>query len=1352
MQSEFPLDSVSHMSYALTSAWFALPEPPIRALGLGLLAVLSLEAVVDDSALPPADANGVIIRPLGTTSCGLGFTVWFPPGYDAAGDTRWPVVLQFAGTGEQGDGTGDSARDQLYVKTTKYGAMRRAKLGSWPYPVIVVAPQSSNGWQSNEINSVVDYALTSWKSDPSRIYLTGLCQGGAATWAYAQAYASKVAAICPIQTSAGPGSPIALVDIPVWAFHSWGDWRYHRRNSVNWIDGLASAIAGVPVSCLATYPNAGGDPTLMAASTMTAQFNLASNTWIWHSGKPASAVPLADAGAGVLLTMYANSTHGTWYDVWDGNTEQMWAWLFAQAKPARAPWFGTAATIPGLVQAEAFDGGCGGSVWQDSDRANRGGALRQEGVDIVPTTDADGDCDVSDLRAGEFLSYTLACTADGICDLVLRVASASGGRLRVSLDGQNISGILQVPATGGDDVWMTVPVLTTLLRSGTRDLRIEIDTGGFRLNWFAFQGSSAPNAVVDNLSVGTFSTVGPWPVATTVAGFYGSNYAWAMAGTGLSATWTPTLPEAGYYQVYIRHPADATRSPSVPVAITHDQGVANTTVNQQVGGGAWKLLGTYPFTPGAGQGVGLTTAGTSKFVVADAVMFLKSYQTPPADLVVDNRDPRRFSTVGAWSTSWTYPGYHAGDYAFNQVIGAGGCSASFRPVLATAGYYKVYIMYAPGANRARAVPVEVTHADGVAMLSLDQRSGSGWVQLGTWSFPAGSAAAVTLRTDGTTDYVIADAVRFQATEEIPQVDLVIDNLHALATAQEGLWLPGTSVPGYFAADYLSGSAGCLGGLRREVWNAPVSTLAEIPVDTPPALSSIVTTFAAPSNVGDGYGQRLSGWLVAPTTGTYIMWIASDDDSALYLSADADPAGKVLVAQVRNSSSPLQWTATAAQQSDPVALVAGRRYYMEALHRAGTGADHLAVGWSRPGQSTSQASEVIPGSCLSTSNGSQPPPCFTFTPNLPKAGIYEVYLQHPANATRSPAVPVSVTHLDGTTIRAIDQRSNGGTWRLLGTWRFAAGSAGSVTVSTQGTIGWVGADAVRFKETSVLPPREVVIDNLDALQTERTGSWLASTTVAGFYATNYLYNATLGGGSSFSWIPQLDRDGYFEVAMWHPADANRDAAVQVEVVHADGRYAHYLDLTQRGGQWEVLGTFAFLKGGAGRVILRTDGTATYVMADAVRFREVTELPEPAPLSLIVDNAWTAFTSRLGTWSTSTSVPGYFAGNYAWCTTPKVGGAGFSFTPDLPHPGIFNVWIRQPASANRSAAVPVDLITGEDTTTTIIDQTRNGGMWQPLGTVALPAGCGTSVRVRCAGTTGYVEADAVWFEEVFIDGDG
>jgi hypothetical protein len=100
---------------------------------------------------------------------------------------------------------------------------------------------------------------------------------------------------------------------------------------------------------------------------------------------------------------------------------------------------------------------------------------------------------------------------------------------------------------------------------------------------------------------------------------------------------------------------------------------------------------------------------------------------------------------------------------------------------------------------------------------------------------------------------------------------------------------------------------------------------------------------------------------APETGNYTFWIASDDNSELWLSTSDNPANKVLIASVNGWTGVRQWTQLASQQSVPVALTAGRRYYIEALHKDGGGGDHVSVGWQLP---SGTLERPIPGTRLS----------------------------------------------------------------------------------------------------------------------------------------------------------------------------------------------------------------------------------------------------------------------------------------------------------------------------------------------------------------------------------------------------
>ena len=99
---------------------------------------------------------------------------------------------------------------------------------------------------------------------------------------------------------------------------------------------------------------------------------------------------------------------------------------------------------------------------------------------------------------------------------------------------------------------------------------------------------------------------------------------------------------------------------------------------------------------------------------------------------------------------------------------------------------------------------------------------------------------------------------------------------------------------------------------------------------------------------DDYGSRIRGYLYPPATGKYTFWIAGDDHCQLRLSTDGTPANVELVAEVVGWTNPRQWDKFTEQESAPLTLTAGRKYYIEVLHKEGTGGDHVAVAWSGPG--------------------------------------------------------------------------------------------------------------------------------------------------------------------------------------------------------------------------------------------------------------------------------------------------------------------------------------------------------------------------------------------------------------------
>jgi len=90
--------------------------------------------------------------------------------------------------------------------------------------------------------------------------------------------------------------------------------------------------------------------------------------------------------------------------------------------------------------------------------------------------------------------------------------------------------------------------------------------------------------------------------------------------------WTPSLPDSGYYAVYISYHADSSHVDDARYRVHHAGGHSDFLVNQQIGGGTWIYLGTFKFNAGYNPqngSVELTnrSARPGRIVSADAVKF-----------------------------------------------------------------------------------------------------------------------------------------------------------------------------------------------------------------------------------------------------------------------------------------------------------------------------------------------------------------------------------------------------------------------------------------------------------------------------------------------------------------------------------------------------------------------------------------------------------------------------------------------------------------------------------------------------------------------------------------------------------
>jgi hypothetical protein len=161
-----------------------------------------------------------------------------------------------------------------------------------------------------------------------------------------------------------------------------------------------------------------------------------------------------------------------------------------------------------------------------------------------------------------------------------------------------------------------------------------------------------------------------------------------------------------------------------------------------------------------------------------------------------------------------------------------------------------------------------------------------------------------------------------------------------------------------------------GGLKFEVWNGLstsdnniVNTLLADPrfPDSPDwvtVTTALDSRVVYPDDSHEGYGGKMSGYIIPTETADYRFFLRSDDSSRLYLSTTADPADAVLIAEETDCCDPfVDYTVanddgvTYATSDPAVNLVAGQRYYIEVIWKEGGGGDYCQVAWRKETDST-----------------------------------------------------------------------------------------------------------------------------------------------------------------------------------------------------------------------------------------------------------------------------------------------------------------------------------------------------------------------------------------------------------------
>lgn len=217
---------------------------------LTVVAALALSAGphVPQDPRPPVE-KGFILKTLRHNDADRQYVVYIPREYDAI--KKWPTIVFLHGMGECGT-------DGLKQVGQGIGTAVMANPARWPFIIVMPQkPDTRQAWAEHAemVIAMLDATSASYAVDPTRVYLTGLSQGGNGTWTIGARYPERWAAIAPICGYGNP-SEIApgLKSMPIWCFHGEADSVVPLARSTAIIDAL-KALGASPR--LTTYPGVG---------------------------------------------------------------------------------------------------------------------------------------------------------------------------------------------------------------------------------------------------------------------------------------------------------------------------------------------------------------------------------------------------------------------------------------------------------------------------------------------------------------------------------------------------------------------------------------------------------------------------------------------------------------------------------------------------------------------------------------------------------------------------------------------------------------------------------------------------------------------------------------------------------------------------------------------------------------------------------------------------------------------------------------------------------------------------------------------------------------------------------------
>jgi hypothetical protein len=407
----------------------------------------------------------------------------------------------------------------------------------------------------------------------------------------------------------------------------------------------------------------------------------------------------------------------------------------------------------------------------------------------------------------------------------------------------------------------------------------------------------------------------------------------------------------------------------------------------------------------------------------------------------------------------------------------------------------------------------------------------------------------------------------------------------------------------------------------------------------------------------------------------------------------------------------------------------------------------------------------------------------FTPTILTAGDYKVYEWHTVGANRSTAAQFLVVSTAGTNTVPINQQLGDAQWNLVGTFNFAAGTAGYIRIQDNhpdaGQV--VIADGIKFVFAgSINPPAAPSGLTATAVGTQINLAWtdnstnennfiVARSTVSG---GPYSDIATVAANSTTYSDPGLSPGTYYyvvravnsggssansnqasaTVAVPPPSAPSNLAATPIHSTRIDLTWSDNSNnesnfivarSTTAGGPYNDIATVAANSTFYSNTGLSTNTTYYYVVratnaggASANSNEASATTPEN---DLLIDNKSALV---VGAWSTGTSSTDKYGTDYRYILQ-GTGANYLRFAPYIATGAAYELYEWHPQGSNRTTNAPIVVAHNDGVNTVYLNQKVNGGKWNYIGVYNFTNGNTGNIKITDGfpdGTT-VVMADAI-----------